>query len=91
MYSLEPTPYETGLKIAQRHRALRKRLNFSQKEMAERSGVSLGSLKRFERSGKISLESLLRLVHLLGRLGDFDNLLKEKENLEEIEKIYPVN
>jgi len=84
MYSLEPTPYETGLKIAQRHRALRKRLNLSQQEMAERSGVSLGSLKRFERSGKVSLESLLKLVHLLGRLGDFDNVLKETENLDEI-------
>jgi transcriptional regulator with XRE-family HTH domain len=88
MYSLEPTPYETGLKIARRHRALRKRLNLSQQEMAERSGVSLGSLKRFERSGKVSLESLLKLVHLLGRLGDFDNVLKETENLDEIEKLF---
>lgn len=88
MYSLEPTPYETGLKIAQRHRALRKRLNISQKEMAERSGVSLGSLKRFERSGKISLESLLKLAHLFGRLNDFDNVLKETENPDEIEKLF---
>jgi len=88
MYSLEPTPYETGLEIAQRHRALRKKLKISQKEMAERSGVSLGSLKRFERSGKISLESLLKLVHLLGRLSDFDHVLKEKENLDEIERLF---
>jgi transcriptional regulator with XRE-family HTH domain len=88
MYSLEPTPYETGLKIAQRHRVLRKRLKISQKEMAERSGVSLGSLKRFERSGKISLESLLKLMHLLGRLSDFDHVLKEKENPDDIEKLF---
>jgi transcriptional regulator with XRE-family HTH domain len=88
MYSLEPTPYEAGLKIAQRHRVLRKRLKISQKEMAERSGVSLGSLKRFERSGKISLESLLKLMHLLGRLSDFDHVLKEKENPDDIEKLF---
>jgi transcriptional regulator with XRE-family HTH domain len=88
MYSLEPTPYEVGLKIAQRHRVLRKRLKISQKEMAERSGVSLGSLKRFERSGKISLESLLKLMHLLGRLSDFDHVLKEKENPDDIEKLF---
>ncbi len=88
MYSLEPTPYEVGLQIAQRHRAMRKRLKISQKEMAERSGVSLGSLKRFESSGKISLESLLKLVHLLGRLSDFDKVLEEKENLDDIERLF---
>jgi len=88
MYSLEPTPYEVSLKLAQRHRAMRKRLKISQKEMAERSGVSLGSLKRFESSGKISLESLLKLVHLLGRLSDFDKVLKEKENPEDIERLF---
>ncbi|MDX9914141.1 MAG: helix-turn-helix transcriptional regulator [Candidatus Moranbacteria bacterium] len=88
MYSLEPTPYEVGLKIAQRHRSIRKKLKISQKEMAERSGVSLGSLKRFEASGKISLESLLKLIHLLGRLSDFDLVLKEKENLDDIEKLF---
>jgi transcriptional regulator with XRE-family HTH domain len=88
MYSLELTPYEVSLKLAQRHRALRKRLKISQKEMAERSGVSLGSLKRFESSGKISLESLLKLVHLLGRLSDFDKVLEEKENLDDIERLF---
>jgi transcriptional regulator with XRE-family HTH domain len=88
MYSLEPTPYEAGLQIAQRHRALRKRLKISQKEMAERSGVSLGSLKRFESSGKMSLESLLKLLHLLGRLSDFDKVLEEKENLDDIEMLF---
>lgn len=88
MYSLEPTPYEMGLKLAQRHRVMRKRLKISQKEMAERSGVSLGSLKRFERSGKISMESLLKLVHLLGRLSDFDHVLNQKENTDDIEKLF---
>jgi transcriptional regulator with XRE-family HTH domain len=88
MYSLETTPYEVGLKIAQRHRTIRKKLKISQKEMAERSGVSLGSLKRFEGSGKISLESLLKLMHLLGRLNDFDHVMEEKENTDDIERLF---
>jgi transcriptional regulator with XRE-family HTH domain len=88
MYSLETTPYELGLKIAQRHRTIRKKLKISQKEMAERSGVSLGSLKRFEGSGKISLESLLKLMHLLGRLNDFDHVMEEKENTDDIERLF---
>lgn len=61
MYSLEPTPPEVSKALAERHRILRKQLKMSQEEMAERSGVSLGSLKRFEVTGKISLDSLLKL------------------------------
>lgn len=88
MYSLNPTPYEVSKDIAQRHRKLRKRLKWSQAEMAERSGVSLGSLKRFESSGKISLESLLKLAHLLGRLEDFSGVFKPGENMEGVEKLF---
>jgi transcriptional regulator with XRE-family HTH domain len=60
----------------------------SQAEMAERSGVSLGSLKRFESTGKISLESLLKLAHLMNRLSDFDNVFKMEKDLKDIEKLF---
>ena len=88
MYSLEPTPLEVSNALAERHRTLRKQLKMSQEEMAERSGVSLGSLKRFENTGKISLDSLLKLIHLLGRLNEFDNLLLPKENLDDVKKLF---
>ena len=88
MYFLSLTPTDISLELAGRHRALRKHARLSQAEMAERSGVSLGSLKRFENSGKISLESLLRLIHLLGRLNDFDNVLLPEENMKNIEKLF---
>ena len=88
MYSLDPTPLEISKALADRHRTLRKQLRMSQEEMAERSGVSLGSLKRFENTGKISMESLLKLMHLLGRLNEFDNLLREEENLDEVKKLF---
>lgn len=88
MYSLEPTPLEVSKALAERHRSLRKQLKFSQEEMAERSGVSLGSLKRFENTGKISLDSLLKLMHLLGRLNEVDKLLLTGEDLEPIKKLF---
>lgn len=88
MYSLEPTPLEVSKALAERHRILRKQLKMSQEEMAERSGVSLGTLKRFENTGKISLESLLKLMHLLGRLNEVDNLLLPKENLDNVKKLF---
>ncbi len=55
--------------------------------MADRSGLSLGSLKRFENTGKISLDSLLRLMHLLGRLNEFDNLMLPTENIDNVKKL----
>lgn len=88
MYSLEPTPLEVSKALAERHRALRKQLKMSQEEMAERSGVSLGTLKRFENTGKISLDSLLKLMHLLERLNEFDKLLLPKETLDNVKKLF---
>ena len=88
MYSLEITPREASQVLAERHRTLRKQLKMSQEEMAERSGVSLGSLKRFENTGKISMDSLLKLMHLLGRLNEFDSLLLPKENLNDVKKLF---
>ena len=88
MYSLETTPLKVSQALAEKHRVLRKQLKMSQEEMAERSGVSLGSLKRFENTGKISLDSLLKLMHLLGRLNEFDNVMLVKENFDEVKKLF---
>ena len=53
---------EIDNEIAHRMKQLRKRKKISQKELACRSGVSLGSLKRFEQNGEISLQSLTKLA-----------------------------
>lgn len=57
----------------------RKSLGYTQQELATRSGVSLGSLKRFETSGQISFESLLKLALVLECLGDFERVCEPKE------------
>lgn len=88
MYSLSSTPTDMSKALAERHKALRKHLKMSQTEMAERSGVSLGSLKRFEGTGQISLESLLKLAHLMNRLGDFESIFQTKEDQSNIEKLF---
>lgn len=68
------TPQEALKKIAEKARAKRLSLNLSQKTLSEKSGVSYGVLKKFELTGQISLESLLKLAFVLGSLGDFDNI-----------------
>lgn len=56
--------------------AKRLSLNLSQQTLSERSGVSYGVLKKFERTGQISLESLLKIALALGTLDEFNNLFK---------------
>lgn len=73
-FLLSPSPAETGRGIAERLRELRKRKKISQQRLSEKSGVSLGSLKRFERSGEISLISLIKLASALEVQGELDHL-----------------
>lgn len=60
--------------IVSRFKARRLAMNVPQQELAKRAGVSWSSLKRFEREGLISLDSLLNLAMVLGCLDDFDKL-----------------
>ena len=87
-YGLNKKPADWMLEMAQRHKMLRKQAGFTQSELARRSGVSLGSLKRFETSGQISIQSLFLLIDVLGRLDDFDTILKPIENMKEIERLF---
>ncbi|WP_066631103.1 helix-turn-helix domain-containing protein [Labilibacter marinus] len=91
MYSIDPTPNDIAKELAKRHKALRKQLKISQAELAERSGVSLGSLKRFETTGHISLESLLKLANLLNRLQDFNSIFQAKDDMSKIEGLFTTN
>lgn len=52
--------------------------NLSQEALASRSGVSLGSLKRFESKGEISLKHLLMLAVALGAGEEFTALFPEE-------------
>lgn len=61
-------PSEIAMLLAERARALRLQKNLSQAGLAARAGVSLASLKRFEHSGQISLDSLLRIAGVLEAL-----------------------
>ena len=59
------TAEEIDKALALRIRQVRKRRSISQEELSKMSGVSLGSLKRFESTGKISLLSLTKLAMAL--------------------------
>jgi len=76
---LPKTPNDIMQELQAKFKKRRKSLGYTQSELATRSGVSLGSLKRFEGSGQISLESLLKLALVLECLGDFSAICCEEE------------
>lgn len=59
------TVEELDQKLARRVRNIRKRRSISQEKLAQMSGVSYGSIKRFEASGQISLISLTKIAMAL--------------------------
>lgn len=72
--------------LAIRIRTRRKEAKLSQIELSGKSGVSLGSLKRFENSGEISLSSLIKLAFALGYENDFSPLF-ERKNYQSLDEV----
>lgn len=64
------TPLEVQRRLAERLRERRLRLGWMQSTLASRSGVSLATVRRFERDGQITLANFLRLTHALGVLDE---------------------
>lgn len=60
--------------IAGRMKRNRLELNLSQNALAKKSGISLGSLKRFEQTGEISLKSMVMLALALDATHEFTQL-----------------
>ena len=75
-------PKEIRKGIAGRFQRVRLNQNMTQVQLAERSGVSLGSLRRFESEGEISLKNLVRLSIALNRVQDFDELFQINEQID---------
>lgn len=90
-YSAELIPSEVMSMLVERVKAHRKRHKISQQKLAERSGVSFGSIKRFETSGEISLVSLLKIAQVLNCLEDFQQLFSLENNQEDIKKLFSDN
>jgi len=80
-------PPEVARALADRVRTLRLQREWKRSTLAERAGVSAASLKRLETTGKVSLMSLLKLAHALGRLAEFGDLLRppRAQSIDELE------
>jgi len=81
-------PGEMGVLLASRVKVLRLLKGWTRETMAKRAGVTAASLKRFEVSGKASLELVLKVGHALARLEEFGTLFQPPvaQSIEELEQ-----
>lgn len=71
--------------VAQRARRSRLDRNLTQQELADRAGMSLSSLRRFERTGEIAFLSLVRIAMALDATEGLMALFPERvQSLEDV-------
>lgn len=78
---------EKQLEIAKRFVTIRKSKKVSQQRLSILSGVSYASIRRFEKTGNISLSSLVKLALALQLYDDLDNLFVSHSKYKTIEEI----
>ncbi len=70
------TSTEVARALSQRAKTLRLQRAWTQLTLSRRAGVTLASYRRFEGTGKASLDLVLRVAHALACLDDFEGVLR---------------
>ena len=71
-----PTIQSVNEQLVEREKQRRKKMHLSQRDLANKSGVSYASIRRFENIGEISLNSLLKIANALDCLEEFNSIFK---------------
>ena len=74
----QKTPNEIAKSLAEKIKTHRKKLKISQEALAQKSGVSLGSIKRFETKYEIALQSFIKIAIALDLDKDIETLFTQK-------------
>lgn len=80
------SPVEIIRGLADRMKRRRIEHGLTQRELAARSNVSYGSLRLFEETGKISLESLVKIAFALQAEAEFEGLFPARppQSIEDV-------
>lgn len=73
------TDTELCSRIAAKIRAVRLKQNMSQAELADKSEVSISTIKRMEDGEIKNFDSLIRVLRILGKLDIFVPLIEEEQ------------
>ena len=72
------TPNDIAKELVEKIKQHRKKLKISQTQLAAKSGVSLGSIKRFESKYEISLNSFIKILIALNLERVLENLFTQR-------------
>jgi transcriptional regulator with XRE-family HTH domain len=64
------------LALGERARRLRLLRDLQQRELASRAGIGIGTVQRFERTGRASIANVLRIANALGAEEGFARLFE---------------
>ena len=78
------TAQELMRELGERSKETRLSLNLTRNGLGSRSGVSVSVIRQFELSGKISLESFIKIAIALGVGSDFEQLLNSSDSQQPI-------
>lgn len=82
------TAKEIRTEFARRLKSHRMRQGISQPELAVRAGVALGTVSSFEKEGKATFDTLLRLVMALGLVHELQPLFaRPPASIREMEEV----
>lgn len=81
-----PTASELCSSLANRVKQRRLEMKLTQAGLCKRAGINLSSYRRFERTGKLALDSLARLSIVLDRIEEFNSLFETPHynNLDDV-------
>lgn len=75
------SPSDVLAGVRNRFKRRRLALNLTQAGLADRADVTLASLRRFERTGLIAFDSLLKLALVLECLEDFEKVASDERQV----------
>ena len=81
------SPLDICLSTVKKTVARRKSLHITQMELAGMAGVSFASVRRFETTGQISFESLVKIAIALDMKDDVKNLFLERKIYNSIQDV----
>nr|WP_295784519.1 helix-turn-helix transcriptional regulator [Rhodoferax sp.] len=81
------SPLEILGALGARLRTQRLAQTLSQRDVAHMAGLSLGALRKLELNGQCSLETLVRVLHALGLVGELEDLfVLKRQSIEQMEQ-----
>lgn len=79
--NLKP-PRDIRLEMAERMKKVRLSQNLTQRDLAEKSGIPLATLRKFETTGEVSLKALVNFAIALSKAGDLAKVFYEPPTVD---------